>query len=88
MSKPVSWRPSDEAAKALEALVERTGKRKSELLDNLILNALRGPDISADNDQGSGAVARARLRVDHEKLAAFQRKAGMTVYDARKRNRG
>ena len=88
MGKPESWRPSDEAAAALAVLIKRSGKRKSELLDNLILNALRGPDIAASNDQGSGAVARARLRVDHEKIAAFQRRAGMTVYDARKRNRG
>ena len=68
-------------------LIERTGKRKSELLDSLILAAVRGPQISADNNRGSGAVARARLTVDHEKIAAFQRKAGMTVYDKR-RNRG
>ncbi len=87
MSKPVSWRPSPAAAVALADLMQRTGKKRAQLLDDLILAADRAPDIVANNDRPSAPVARERLRVDHEKIAAFQRKAGMTVYDKR-RNRG
>ena len=94
MSKPISWRPSEAAAKALVDLIARTGKRKARLLDDLILVAARGPEIVADNDRGSAATARARMHaagmataqgVDTEKIAAFQRKAGMDIFDAKRR---
>lgn len=107
MSKPISWRPSDAAAKALADLIARTGKKKAKLLDDLILSAARGPEIKADNDRGSAATARARMLgdnirrnealnerivarataqgVDPEKIAAFQRKAGMDIFDAKRR---
>lgn len=90
MTKPISWRPTEEAALALAELMQRTGKSRSKLLNDLILTARRGPEIVADNDGSSAAVAQARLHtggIDHAKLAAFQEKTGMTIFDAKKRGR-
>ena len=87
---PISWRPSPEARAALARLSARIDRTRNELLNEIVIAADRGPQIVADNDRGSAAVARARLHaggVDHDKIAAFQRKAGMTVYDAKRRPR-
>ena len=97
MTKPISFRPTEEAAIALAELLERTGKKRAELLNHLIMTARHGPEIVADNVRpGSASVALERMKaagystargVDHDKIAAFQRKAGMTVYDAKKRGK-
>lgn len=94
MTKPISWRPTEEAAIALAELMERTGKKRADLLNHLILTARHGPEIVANNDRGSAATARARIhaagmatanRPDPEKIAAFQRKCGMDIFDAKGR---
>ena len=75
-----------------------TDKSRSHILNEVVIAAARGPEILADNDRGSGATARARLHdlqqreqadrgVDTDKIAAFQRKVGMDVFDVKQRNR-
>ena len=97
---PITWRPSPAAAIALAQVMDRTGLRRGELLNLLVISAAHkqdaGVDIVADNDQGSAATARARIHAagmatankpDPEKIAAFQRKCGMDVFDAKRRGK-
>ena len=93
---PISWRPTEEVITALAELMQRTGKSRSKLLNDLIMTARHGPEIVADNDQGSAATARARIHaagmatagvVDREKNLAFQKQVGMTVFDAKRRGK-
>ena len=77
----------------LEAAAQRAGLSLSEWSRRNLLAVARGPMTVANNDRGPAPVALAELApnpgrtmiVDHDKIAAFQRKARMTVYDARKR---
>ena len=88
--KTITFRPTPESERAISQLMEAWGCKRSEAVNRAIVVAL---NAKAMVPRGTASVTVAPQKVpvvvhgvvDPEKLAAFQRKAGMTVYDARKR---
>lgn len=85
MAKEVlSVRISAAAKSRLDEMARERGVKPADVLERLILG---GGDISST----SAKVAAARLKavstggIDPEKIAAFQRKAGMTAFEKRRR---
>ena len=83
---PISWRPSKAARAKLARLVSETGLSRNDLLNQLVtgtdkrLGALEGsaaPPPHMSEEVRSNARLTRRVTVDRDKIAAFQRKAGM-----------
>lgn len=81
--KSITWRPSIAAERKLERLAEATGHTVSMVLEALIM--AKAPDILADNDRPKPTMT--AQGVDPAKILAFQRKAGMDIFDAKARKR-
>lgn len=85
-----------------DACREGPGMSRNAIINRAVMGqgpifSQEGDEKFVDNDPGlglkSGKVAAERLKavtsggVDPEKIAAFQKKVGMTVFDAKKRNK-
>lgn len=80
---PVTWRPSPAARMALARLLDKEGISRGELLNRIVIAADRnlspvpGGTAEVGPLHANRPLGRVDRRVDPDKLAAFQRKAGM-----------